>query len=43
MNEMKNHYNELLEYFPKEQVVFLGYQGSGNYGLDYEDGRYYSS
>lgn len=37
MNEMKDHYNELLEYFPKEQVVFLGYQGSGNYGLDYED------
>ena len=37
MYEVKEHYNEALKYFPKDKIIGIFYQGSGNYGLDYED------
>ena len=37
MERVREHYNEALEYFPKDRIVGIFYQGSGNYGLDYED------
>ena len=37
MYGVKEHYNEALEYFPKDKIIGIFYQGSGNYGLDYED------
>lgn len=37
MNEVKEHYTESLAYFKPNQIVGIFYQGSGNYGLDYEN------
>ena len=37
MNKVHEHYNEALEHFPKDRIVGIFNQGSGNYGLDYED------
>lgn len=34
MNEMEDHYEESLLYFPSDAIVCLCYQGSGNYGID---------
>ena len=34
--QLKEHYEEALEYFPPEQIVGLFCQGSQNYGLSYE-------
>ena len=36
MNGIKDHYNESLQHFSEYQIVGIFYQGSGNYGLDYE-------
>jgi hypothetical protein len=36
MERLREHYNEALEYFPEDRIVGVFYQGSGNYGLDYE-------
>jgi predicted nucleotidyltransferase len=36
MEHVREHYNEALEHFPKDRIVGIFYQGSGNYGLDYE-------
>ena len=36
MQRLQEHYNEALEYFPEDRIVGIYYQGSGNYGLDYE-------
>ena len=36
MERVREHYNEALEHFPEDRIVGLFYQGSGNYGLDYE-------
>ena len=36
MNCVREHYNEALEYFPEDRIVGIYYQGSGNYGLDFE-------
>lgn len=36
MDNVREHYNESLEYFPEDRIVGIFYQGSGNYGLDYE-------
>ena len=36
MDRVREHYNESLEHFPEDRIVGIFYQGSGNYGLDYE-------
>lgn len=36
MDRVREHYNEALESFPEDRIVGIFYQGSGNYGLDYE-------
>lgn len=36
MQNVQEHYNEALEHFPEDRIVGIFYQGSGNYGLDYE-------
>lgn len=36
MDRVREHYNEALEYFSEDRIVGIFYQGSGNYGLDYE-------
>ena len=36
MNRVWGHYKEALEHFPEDRIVGIFYQGSGNYGLDYE-------
>ena len=36
MDGIREHYNESLQYFSEYQIVGIFYQGSGNYGLDYE-------
>ena len=36
MDMVQEHYNEALESFPKDRIVGIFYQGSGNYDLDYE-------
>lgn len=36
MDHVREHYNEALESFPEDRIVGLFYQGSCNYGLDYE-------
>lgn len=36
MERVREHYNEALEYFPEDRIVGIYYQGSGNYGLDFE-------
>lgn len=35
-DRVREHYNEALEHFPEDRIVGIFYQGSGNYGLDYE-------
>lgn len=37
MDRVREHYNDALKHFPEDRIVCLIYQGSGNYGLDYED------
>lgn len=36
MKRIREHYDESLKYFKEEQIVGIFYQGSANYGLDYE-------
>ena len=36
MNGVKEHYEEALTIFPENRIVGVFYQGSANYGLDYE-------
>lgn len=36
MNKMWEHYNDALTQYPEERIIGVFYQGSGNYGLDYE-------
>jgi hypothetical protein len=36
MSKMWEHYNDALTYFPEDRIVGIYYQGSANYGLDYE-------
>ena len=36
MSRLREHYDESLKYFKKEQIVGCFLQGSQNYGLDYE-------
>lgn len=37
IDRVGEHYEEALTCFPKDRIVGIFYQGSGNYGLDYED------
>ena len=37
MNKMWKHYNDALTQYPEHRIIGIFYQGSGNYGLDYED------
>lgn len=36
MNKMREHYNDAISKYPEYRIVGVLYQGSGNYGLDYE-------
>ena len=36
MDGVREHYNDALTQYPKYRIVGVFYQGSGNYGLDYE-------
>lgn len=36
MNGVREHYEEALTMFPESRIVGVFYQGSANYGLDYE-------
>ena len=36
MERVQEHYNDALEQYPEHRIVGVFYQGSGNYGLDYE-------
>ena len=36
MDKMREHYNDALAQYPEYRIVGVFYQGSGNYGLDYE-------
>ena len=36
MDKMREHYNDALTQYPEYRIVGIFYQGSGNYGLDYE-------
>lgn len=36
MEKVGEHYQEALQSFPEDRIVGIFYQGSGNYGLDYE-------
>lgn len=36
MNKMWEHYNDALTQYPEHRIIGIFYQGSGNYGLDYE-------
>jgi hypothetical protein len=36
MDRIRDHYNDALAYFPEDRIVGIYYQGSANYGLDYE-------
>ncbi|MBO5957917.1 MAG: hypothetical protein J6Q39_10230, partial [Bacteroidales bacterium] len=36
MKGVREHYEEALQHFPKEQIVGVFLQGSQNYNLDYE-------
>lgn len=36
LNKMREHYNDALTQYPEHRIVGVFYQGSGNYGLDYE-------
>ena len=37
MSKMWEHYNDALTQYPEHRIIGIFYQGSGNYGLDYED------
>ena len=37
IGRVQEHYNEAIEHFPEDRIVGCFYQGSGNYGMDYED------
>ena len=37
MNEINNHHQHALSLYLPDQIVGIFYQGSGNYGLDYEN------
>ena len=37
LHNVVEHYDEALEHFPQDRIVGCFYQGSGNYGMDYED------
>lgn len=37
IDRVGEHYEEAFTCFPKDRIVGIFYQGSGNYGLDYED------
>lgn len=37
MARLNEHYDEALALFPKERILGIFYQGSGNYGLDVEN------
>lgn len=37
MARLNEHYDEALTLFPKERILGIFYQGSGNYGLDVEN------
>lgn len=37
MQHVKEHYDEALKHFSADRIIGIFYQGSGNYGLDYED------
>lgn len=37
MAKLQEHYSEALKFFPKDRIVGIFYQGSGNYGLDTEN------
>lgn len=37
IDRVSEHYEEALTYFSKDRVLGIFYQGSGNYGLDYEN------
>lgn len=37
MDKMREHYNDALAQYPEYRIVGVFYQGSGNYGLDYEN------
>ena len=36
MDRMREHYEDALKQYPENRIVGIFYQGSGNYGLDYE-------
>ena len=36
MSKMREHYSDALTRYPEYRIVGVFYQGSGNYGLDYE-------
>ncbi len=36
MDKMREHYNDALTQYPEHRIIGIFYQGSGNYGLDYE-------
>lgn len=36
MDKMREHYNDALAQYPEYRIIGVFYQGSGNYGLDYE-------
>lgn len=36
MDRMREHYEDALKQYPEHRIVGIFYQGSGNYGLDYE-------
>ena len=37
MDKMREHYEDACKQYPTNRIVGIFYQGSGNYGLDYED------
>lgn len=36
MDRVREHYNDALTQYPEHRIIGVYYQGSGNYGLDYE-------
>lgn len=36
MDRMREHYEDALKQYPEHRIIGIFYQGSGNYGLDYE-------
>ena len=37
MDRVREHYNEACQYYPKERIIGIFYNGSANYGLDCEN------